>query len=128
MKITCYSEEELLGGCNSYQERFRSLFPYQYEHAFERITNTLVSKLQLPIKMWSMNKDLQELIFRQLMLLNRICHQMSPFPHWCWMESSMRFTTCCAMLGVLKIHIFLHDRICWHGKIIHDTSSYPSFP
>ncbi|CAG8775521.1 8064_t:CDS:1, partial [Gigaspora rosea] len=81
MKILCYSEEELLENHPNYFEKFKSLFPEQYEQEISRLTNTSVTqqlrtsnaykKIIKQILTNLSNMELHELILRQLISLEQ---------------------------------------------------------
>ena len=48
MKYPAYNERDLLGGCKSFRERFRMLYPVRYEQAVSRLKQSSVTnKIQL---------------------------------------------------------------------------------
>lgn len=85
MKVPCYSEEELLANFSNYREKFRSLFPLQYEHAISEINSTTISQTSQitttyrntldQILAYLNNNSIYNIILQQLLSLRH------PLPH-----------------------------------------------
>ncbi|CAG8746174.1 1411_t:CDS:2, partial [Ambispora leptoticha] len=88
MKTPCFSEEELLGNHLSYREKFKSLFPNQFESEISRLSNTAISQELRTSNAYREiinnilnqlnNKKLHELILHQLISLERKTPSIDP--------------------------------------------------
>ncbi|CAG8589058.1 17995_t:CDS:1 [Gigaspora rosea] len=88
MKIPCYSEEELLEGHISYFERFKFLFPNEYEQEINRLTSTTIAQelrnsnayktIVKGILTSKINMELHEIILKQLISLERKAPDIDP--------------------------------------------------